>query len=88
MAESTSTSVRVQKERASGTAVTSAVFAVVAFTVGMFWNIPVGVVLAGIGLLFGLVAVYRSREGASVWVPALIVNGFTLLVGVLVFFLG
>lgn len=81
MAEATTTTVH-----RNGTAIVSATFGIVAFTVGLLLSIPLGIVLAGIGLLFGGLAVSRSREGKSVWVPALIINGVTLLVGLLSYF--
>lgn len=83
MAETTNTTAQVQKTRASGTAITSAVIGIVALTVGLVVSTALGVILGVIGLIFGGVAVYRSREGRSVWVPALVVNGLTVLVGLL-----
>ena len=66
-----------------GTAITSAAFGLVAFTIALVVSIPLGTTLAVIGLLFGGLAVYRSRDSKSVWIPALAVNAVTILLSLL-----
>ena len=79
----TTTQAQITTRRNLGTAITSAVFGLVAFTIAMILSIQIGAILAVIGLMFGGVAVYRSREGKSVWIPALAVNAVTLLLSAL-----
>lgn len=78
-----STAADTTTRRHLGTAITSAVIGLIAFTTALILSIPLGILLAVIGLMFGGLAVYRSREGKSVWIPALAVNGVTILIGVL-----
>ena len=79
----TTTQAQITTHRNLGTAITSAVFGLVAFTTAMLLSIPLGAVLAVIGLMFGGLAVYRSRDSKSVWIPALAVNALTILLSAL-----
>ena len=78
-----STTQAATTNRNLGTAITSAVFGIVAFTTAMVVSIPLGTTLAVIGLLFAGLALYRSRESKSVWIPALAVNAVTILLSLL-----
>jgi uncharacterized membrane protein len=74
---------QVTTQRNIGTAITSAVLGLIAFTTAMVLSVPLGTLLAVVGLMFGGLAVYRSRDNKSVWIPALAISGVTILLSVL-----
>ena len=76
--QATTTTTDANTRRRLGTAVTSLVLGTLAFASLLFWYPSVALLIAILGLMFGGLAVYRSREAKGLWVTALTLNAVTL----------
>ena len=85
MSTTQATTTTTDTRRRLGTAVTSLVLGTLAFASLLFWYPTVAFLLAILGLMFGGLAVYRSRDAKALWVTALVANIGTIVLGAFVY---